>query len=202
MLELIKFGSSVRATQATASNDTSSRSHAICTIEIFEIVDDGSSHGKKISGGKLLLVDLAGSERAQDTESNNKQRRKEGAEINQSLLALKECVRAMDSKSSHLPFRQSKLTMALRESFTAGKDKSRLIMLACVSPNKSSADHTLNTLRYAERLKDRQGQASQSVTSKYMVKESKKAQNPELRKENRSQVSIQPDDGNNAEGLG
>ena len=40
--------------------------------------------------GKLLLVDLAGSENAQDSQSNNKQRRIEGAEINTSLLSLKE----------------------------------------------------------------------------------------------------------------
>ena len=64
MLELISYGASVRTTQATASNDTSSRSHAICTISILEIVDDGSIEGKKVEGGKLLLVDLAGSERA------------------------------------------------------------------------------------------------------------------------------------------
>lgn len=49
--------------------------------------------------GKLVLVDLAGSERAADTQSNNRQRRIEGAEINKSLLALKECIRAMDDKA-------------------------------------------------------------------------------------------------------
>ena len=42
MLELIDYGASVRSTQATASNDTSSRSHAICTIKIIEVIDDGS----------------------------------------------------------------------------------------------------------------------------------------------------------------
>lgn len=67
--------------------------------------------------GKLLLVDLAGSERAADCQSNNRQRRLEGAEINKSLLALKECIRALDSKSGHVPFRASKLTMVLRDSF-------------------------------------------------------------------------------------
>lgn len=77
MVDLIKYGASVRATQATASNDTSSRSHAICTITIQEAVGD-----RLVDSGKLLLVDLAGSERAQDTQSNNDKRKKEGAEIN------------------------------------------------------------------------------------------------------------------------
>lgn len=59
-----------------------------------------------------MLVDLAGSERGQDTHSNNRIRRLEGAEINKSLLALKECIRAFDAKkkagkagnSIHVPF--------------------------------------------------------------------------------------------------
>ena len=71
--------------------------------------------------GKLTLVDLAGSERAQETQSNDRQRRQEGAEINKSLLALKECIRALDSRKSgndnHVPFRASKLTLVLRDSF-------------------------------------------------------------------------------------
>ncbi len=52
-----------------------------------------------------------------------------------------------------MPFRASKLTMVLRDSFIQS-DKNKIVMLACVCPGKSSADHTLNTLRYAERLKD------------------------------------------------
>jgi kinesin family member 2/24 len=102
--------------------------------------------------GKLLLVDLAGSERAQDTQSNNRVRRMEGAEINKSLLALKECIRALDSGSSHVPFRASKLTMVLRDSFL-NKTSAKIVMIACINPGSTSADHTLNTLRYADRLK-------------------------------------------------
>lgn len=98
------------------------------------------------------MVDLAGSERAADTQSNNRTRRLEGAEINKSLLALKECIRALDSKSSHVPFRASKLTMVLRDSFL-NPQSSKIVMIACINPGSSSADHTLNTLRYAQRLK-------------------------------------------------
>jgi kinesin family protein 2/24 len=109
MIEIIDFGHSERTTHCTAANDTSSRSHAVCLIKI--------RNSASTTIGKFLLVDLAGSERAADTQSNNRQRRLEGAEINKSLLALKECIRALDSKSSHVPFRASKLTMVLRDSF-------------------------------------------------------------------------------------
>lgn len=111
--------------------------------------------------GKMLLVDLAGSERAQDTQSNSRQRRMEGAEINKSLLALKECIRALDAAKNnrdvHIPFRASKLTMVLRDSFMMSADRIRIVMIACISPGSSSADHTLNTLRYAGRLKEGNG---------------------------------------------
>ena len=59
----------------------------------------------------------------------------------------------MDSGKKHVPFRQSKLTMVLRDSFIGGKKKNHVIMIACIAPDQSSSDHTLNTLRYAERLK-------------------------------------------------
>lgn len=55
----------------------------------------------------MSFIDLAGSERGADTVDNNKQTRTEGAEINKSLLALKECIRALDLEKKHLPFRGS-----------------------------------------------------------------------------------------------
>ena len=72
--------------------------------------------------GKLSLVDLAGSERGGDTKSHNTQRRTESAEINTSLLALKECIRALGVKkdgTKHVPYCASKLTLLLKDCFTS-----------------------------------------------------------------------------------
>uniref|UniRef100_A0A5B7BT99 Putative kinesin-13A-like n=1 Tax=Davidia involucrata TaxID=16924 RepID=A0A5B7BT99_DAVIN len=74
----------------------------------------------------------------------------EGAEINKSLLALKECIRALDNDQGHIPFRGSKLTEVLRDSFVGD---SRTVMISCISPSSGSCEHTLNTLRYADRVK-------------------------------------------------
>lgn len=109
---------------------------------------------------KLTLVDLAGSERATETQSNNKSRLAEGAEINKSLLALKECIRALDARKTcnseqHVPFRTSKLTLVLRDSFISKSNISKIIMISCISPGYTSANHTINTLRYSDRLKEK-----------------------------------------------
>ncbi|KAE9602162.1 hypothetical protein Lal_00050158 [Lupinus albus] len=100
--------------------------------------------------GKISFIDLAGSERGADTTDNDRQTRIEGAEINKSLLALKECIRALDNDQIHIPFRGSKLTEVLRDSFVGN---SKTVMISCISPNAGSCEHTLNTLRYADRVK-------------------------------------------------
>lgn len=147
LMQLIAYGNSVRATGSTGANEDSSRSHAILQISI----KSRKSNGKYANFGKFSFVDLAGSERGADTYNNNKQTRLEGAQINKSLLALKECIRGLDHGHKHIPFRGSKLTEVLRDSFVGN---SKTVMIANISPNSASVEHSLNTLRYADRVKE------------------------------------------------
>ncbi|RKO89966.1 P-loop containing nucleoside triphosphate hydrolase protein, partial [Blyttiomyces helicus] len=142
LMQIFEHGNTARSTGATGANADSSRSHAI-----FQIVLKHNT-GKKQIQGKLSFIDLAGSERGADRGDSDKQTRMEGSEINKSLLALKECIRALDQDSKHTPFRQSKLTQVLKDSFIGN---SRTCMIATISPNISNSEHSLNTLRYADR---------------------------------------------------
>ena len=75
----------------------------------------GKAHKPPVVG-TFSFIDLAGSERGADTRHADKATRLEGAEINTSLLALKEVIRALDKKQLHTPFRGSKLTQVLKDS--------------------------------------------------------------------------------------
>ncbi|XP_053859888.1 kinesin-like protein KIF24 [Vidua macroura] len=143
LLEVILKGGKERSTGATAVNSDSSRSHAIIQIQI-----KGTANR---AFGRISFIDLAGSERAADAKDSDRQTKMEGAEINQSLLALKECIRALDQEHTHTPFRQSKLTQVLKDSFIGN---SKTCMIANVSPSHMATEHTLNTLRYADRVKE------------------------------------------------
>jgi kinesin family member 2/24 len=141
--QLVKAGMEQRRTGSTSANEHSSRSHAVLSIRIKD-----SAHLDFM--GTINFVDLAGSERAADTAANDRLTRLEGAEINKSLLALKECIRALDEKKRHVPFRGSRLTEVLRDSFTGN---SKTVMIATVSPSAYNQEHSNNTLRYAFRVK-------------------------------------------------
>uniref|UniRef100_A0A8C1CSV7 Kinesin-like protein n=1 Tax=Cyprinus carpio carpio TaxID=630221 RepID=A0A8C1CSV7_CYPCA len=142
VLKLIEMGNSCRTSGQTSANAHSSRSHAVFQIIVRR---RGKMHGK------FSLIDLAGNERGADTSSADRQTRLEGAEINKSLLALKECIRALGRNKPHTPFRASKLTQVLRDSFIG--ENSRTCMIATISPGMASCENTLNTLRYANRYR-------------------------------------------------
>jgi kinesin family protein 2/24 len=184
MLLIIEKANSIRTTHNTVTNETSSRSHAICNIIIKE------KNSKEF--GKLSLVDLAGSERAEETQSNNRIRRAEGAEINKSLLALKECIRALQARKTsgnneiHVPFRASKLTHVLRDSFVSKSDKSRIIMISCINPSYIHSNHSINTLRYSDRLKEQTAfiiKQNNNIKIKINNEQNKNNQNKKQKKE-------------------
>jgi len=142
---VISDGLSRRHHGKSAFNSNSSRSHAI-----FQIILKNSYNQK--DNFRLIFIDLAGSERATDAQNNQRQTRREGAQINSSLLALKECIRSMDMTHSHAPFRQSKLTHILRDSLVGSK--TRTCLMANVSPPDDCCQCSLNTLQYASRIRD------------------------------------------------
>uniref|UniRef100_A0A669E394 Kinesin-like protein n=1 Tax=Oreochromis niloticus TaxID=8128 RepID=A0A669E394_ORENI len=144
VLKLIEVGNSCRTSGQTSANAHSSRSHAVFQIILRR---KGKMHGK------FSLIDLAGNERGADTSSADRQTRLEGAEINKSLLALKECIRALGRNKPHTPFRASKLTQVLRDSFIG--ENSHTCMIATIAPGMTSCETTLNTLRYANRWEKR-----------------------------------------------
>ena len=143
LMEYISFGMAARVTSQNGTNNDSSRSHAILQVCLKR---------KSKLHGKISFIDLAGSERAADhADQLEKQTRIDGAEINTSLLALKECIRALDQNKNHTPFRGSKLTMVLKDSFTG---YCRTVMIGNIAPNSGSSENTLNTLKYADRVKE------------------------------------------------
>ncbi|KAK1752575.1 putative kinesin-like protein bimC [Echria macrotheca] len=148
-LKWLQEGSVRRQVAATKCNDLSSRSHTIFTITVHakRQTDDGEDY---LMTGKLNLVDLAGSENIQRSGAENK-RAAEAGLINKSLLTLGRVINALVDRSSHIPYRESKLTRLLQDSL-GGRTKTCII--ATVSPAKSNLEETISTLDYAFRAKN------------------------------------------------
>ncbi|CAI5778566.1 kinesin-like protein KIF3B [Podarcis muralis] len=147
---VMNVGNQNRSVGATNMNEHSSRSHAIfvITIECSEVGLDGENH---IRVGKLNLVDLAGSERQSKTGAQG-ERLKEATKINLSLSALGNVISALvDGKSTHIPYRDSKLTRLLQDSLGGN---AKTVMVANIGPASYNVDETLTTLRYANRAKN------------------------------------------------
>lgn len=166
VFEIIKKGLSLRKTGITGANTKSSRSHVVILISFFDrkisMAQGKLDESRRKSSGSIIFVDLAGSERGSDRKDVNSDVKNEGAEINKSLLALKECIRGIEKDRKHLPFRQSKLTQILKNSFIGA---SKTCLIATISPTVENIEHTLNTLRYASRIKEGSHQEARGDSS-------------------------------------
>ncbi|KAI5463364.1 P-loop containing nucleoside triphosphate hydrolase protein [Mariannaea sp. PMI_226] len=144
--EVMRRGGNARAVAATNMNQESSRSHSIFVITITQKnVETGSA-----KSGQLFLVDLAGSEKVGKTGASG-QTLEEAKKINKSLSALGMVINALtDGKSSHIPYRDSKLTRILQESLGGN---SRTTLIINCSPSSYNDAETLGTLRFGTRAK-------------------------------------------------
>uniref|UniRef100_A0ABI7ZJV0 Kinesin-like protein n=1 Tax=Felis catus TaxID=9685 RepID=A0ABI7ZJV0_FELCA len=150
MDRIMTLGHKNRSVGATNMNEHSSRSHAIFTITI-ECSEKGVDGNMHVRMGKLHLVDLAGSERQAKTGATG-QRLKEATKINLSLSTLGNVISALvDGKSTHVPYRNSKLTRLLQDSLGGN---SKTMMCANIGPADYNYDETISTLRYANRAKN------------------------------------------------
>ncbi|KAF3943183.1 hypothetical protein CMV_030232 [Castanea mollissima] len=144
VLDLMRIGQKNRAVGATALNERSSRSHSVLTVHV---------HGKELVSNSVLkgclhLVDLAGSERVDKSEAVG-ERLKEAQHINRSLSALGDVISALAQKSSHIPYRNSKLTQVLQDSLGG---QAKTLMFVHINPEVNAFGETISTLKFAERV--------------------------------------------------
>lgn len=152
VFQILHQGGVNRAVASTRMNTESSRSHSIL---VFTIQQRSTETGAAKSGA-LYLVDLAGSEKVGKTGASG-QTLEEAKKINRSLSALGMVINALtDGKSSHVPYRDSKLTRILQESLGGN---SRTTLIVNCSPTAYNADETLSTLRFGVRAKSIQNNA-------------------------------------------
>ena len=126
MIRLVLQGDSARATASTNMNSASSRSHSIFIITVTrKNISSGAART-----GKLFVCDLAGSEMVKKTAATGNTLR-EAKQINKSLSALGNVIKALTEGSSHVPYRDSALTRLLSEAL-GGNSKTSLLVVSRV----------------------------------------------------------------------
>ncbi|KAG8145114.1 hypothetical protein E2320_013487 [Naja naja] len=161
VLSLLEMGNTAKHTGSTHLNRRSSRSHTVFTVTMAQRQSSNclsrfacpaktlvAPTAGQVLKSKFHFVDLAGSERVVKSGCTG-ERLKESIQINASLLALGNVISALGDprrKSSHIPYRDSKITRILKGSLGGN---AKTVMIACVSPSSSDFDESLTTLNYA-----------------------------------------------------
>lgn len=167
-LSLIAAGEEHRHVGSTNFNILSSRSHTIFTLTIESSPCGENSEGEAVNLSQLHLIDLAGSESSKAETTGV--RRKEGSYINKSLLTLGTVISKLtEGKSTHIPYRDSKLTRLLQSSLSG---HGRVSLICTVTPASSNSEETHNTLKFAHRAKHIEIQAAQNkiIDEKSLIK--------------------------------
>ncbi|PVH99049.1 kinesin family protein-like protein [Periconia macrospinosa] len=131
-----------RSTSATKLNAHSSRSHAILCVKVTQTTET------TIQISRASCIDLAGSEDNRRTD-NNKERMVESNAINSSLFTLANCVDAINSKKSRIPYRESKMTRIL----SLGQNSGLTVMILNLAPTRAYHLDTISSLNFASRTK-------------------------------------------------
>ncbi|KAL3668700.1 hypothetical protein V7S43_005996 [Phytophthora oleae] len=142
--EIVNLAACNRSVDRTDMNAHSSRSHSIFALKIRGFNEAQNTEVE----GNLSLVDLAGSERLSRSHATG-DRLKEAQAINKSLSALADVFQALAKKSSHVPYRNSKLTYALQPALSG---EGKTLMMANLSPTYASLDETLCSMRFAQKV--------------------------------------------------
>lgn len=147
MTRLLRTADGNRKTAATKCNEYSSRSHA---IYMWKIKAEQQSTGISTSS-VLKLVDLAGSERVKESGVVGQQF-KEMTNINQSLSVLQKCISMQKSKSTHIPYRDSKLTQVLMDCL--GRGNSKTMVVVNINPCDKQATESKRSIEFAAKMRE------------------------------------------------
>ena len=138
----------------SSENNNSSRSHLLLQLWY--------------KNNYINIIDLDGSEKAKKNICANKEKMRENAKINESILVLKECIRASKNKQSYIPYRQNNLTKILKDTFTGNCVS---FIIGTISPELRNISETINTLNYISDMKSLKRQISNVNLNREISKE-------------------------------
>ncbi|KAM4633495.1 kinesin-like protein KIF26A [Polymixia lowei] len=165
-------------------------SHLLFTLHLYQHRMDKSTKGA-MSGGRsrLHLLDLG------SCETDISRTREGGGGQCLSLSALGNVILALANGAKHVPYRDSKLTMLLRESL--GNINCRTTMIAHISDSPTNYMETLTTVQLASRIhrmrKKKSKYASSSSGGESSCEEGRSCRPPHLRPFHPRTVALDPD---------